>query len=142
MVNTSDGATHTLYDQTWTAGVWSDGVNHANTSLSAIAPAIVATSGASDLLVVYVASDTKLMAMTRAAGTWSAPAIVDANAFTNDPPALAAMSNGRAVLAYRGSDGKAYASTYDPSGAAPWSAPVSFSGGATLASVPSVATGV
>jgi hypothetical protein len=148
MVNTSDGVTHTLYDQSWTvSGGWGDGVNHANTSLAVIAPAMVALAGgASDLLVVYVDAGAKLGALVRDATqkTWSAPVTIDPSALSNDPPALAPLSNGRAALVYRGQNGQPYFSTFDPARAVAWSAPAALvpSGNPTLASPPSIATGV
>ena len=148
IANVSDGTTHTLYDQTWSvASGWGDGVNHPSTALSAIAPAMIAMNGGtSDLLVVYANDATKLTATLRdaSAKTWSAPVILDVNAFTNDPPALAPMSNGRAVLVYRGADNLPYVTTFDPARATPWSPPVALVAGTNpiLATPPSIASGV
>ncbi len=138
-----------LYTQSWTpAAGWSDGAAVGTATLYAnAAPALVALGGATnDLLVVYVASDTKLYAAVRAAATkvWSAPGLVDATAFTHDEVRAAATGTDRAVVVYRGTDQKPYATTYDASRGAPWSVPAPIAGVANPAvlSVPSVSSGV
>src|SRR5207245_10380967 len=119
---------------------------HASTSLAAVAPAMVAlgAGSASDLLVVYVDASKQLYGMGRDSvrGAWSA-APNSATAFSNDAPALAPMTNGRAMLVYRGQNGLPYFSVFDPSRGLPWSvpAPLVAASNPAIASPPSVASG-
>jgi hypothetical protein len=85
-------------------------------------------------------------AAVRSASTkaWSAPAAIDVAATTKDGVRIAALPGGRAVVGFRGADGKPYASTYDAARATPWSSPAPLGGVANPAvlSVPAVAPGV
>jgi hypothetical protein len=145
IANAGSSTPHVLYDQAWsTTSGWASGSAHAGTSLNAIAPAMVAlTGGTSDLLVVYVDTTGTLQATSRATGTWSAPTPLSVASATADPPALAAMSGGRAVLVYRGGDAHPYYATFDPARATPWSTPAALvTPSPTIVSAPSVAAGV
>lgn len=114
-----------LYDQTRTGGVWQGAHGHGLGNVVVVTPQITALNGGSvDLLVVFVnKSDSKLLFTTRSAGTWSASVLVDQNTFSADPISLVALPGGKAVLAFRGLDGKIYASRYNPNGAPVWSLP-------------------
>ena len=101
------------------------------------------SGGASDLLAVYLReSDYKVMAVVRTNGTWSAPALVDPNAFSNDPVAAIGLPNGKALVVFRGSDKKPYFSTFD--GTSTWTAAAALLGATNplIESVPSIAPGV
>jgi len=94
------------------------------------------------LLAAYLRlNDYKVMAVARTAGTWGTPMQIDANAYSNDPVALGALPGGKAIVVFRGSDGKPYFSTWD--GATTWTAPAPVvSNDPAIASVPSIAPGV
>ncbi len=138
-----------LYDQTWN-GAWQAANEHTDANVdNALAPSLVALSGgASDLLAVFVRStngDYHLMFTTRTSGVWSTAAeVYDVSgniAYTSDEVALAPLSNGRAVLLYRGGNLAPYFSIFD--GTSTWSAPAAVvSASTTLSAVPAVATGV
>lgn len=139
-----------LYDQTL-AGTWQAAVQHAGATIQkTIPPAMIAmTGGSAELLAVYARdADYKIMSTARSSGTWSTPALVDANAFlsgsTNEPVALAPLAGGKAVMVYRGTDSKAYFSRFDPAQSPAWTAPAPLVSGTNpaVASLPSVATGV
>ncbi len=141
-----DGNDGFLYTQGW-SGSWSGAVQDGAASVTTVPPAMVALQGGmNDLLVVFNhQADFKLYATARNASTmaWSAPALIDANAFTNDPVALAPISNGRAVMVYRGTNQVPYTSVFDPSMAAPWSTPAPLVASMpTVNPIPSVAPGV
>lgn len=110
------------------------------------APALLATGGATaDLLAVHIDRDTRLLTSTTRAVTTKALTVhgpVGAGVTSDEEVFLAKAGPTRAVLTFRGQDGKGYAALADLSGAAPaWSAPVALSS-STLASVPRVAPGV
>ncbi len=139
------------YAQTCTIGAgWDDGVAlGAAVALASTPMSVVALGGggASDLLAVYVdgegsgsGNNLHLFFVTRSAAqkTWSAPAMVNANAFTQGAPALTAMSGGRALLAWLGQSGGIYASVLD---AGVWSTPAAITS-ATPSSTPALAPGV
>jgi hypothetical protein len=135
-----------LYVQSYT-GSWAAAVQVAGGALvNTIAPTLVALSGgAADLMVVFARSgDYKIMSATRSGGSWSTPALLDTNAFTNEPVALAALPGGRVVLVYRGSDMLPYWSLYTPGASPAWTAPLPLVTGTNpvVLSVPSVARGV
>ncbi len=128
-----------LYDRTY-SGSWQ--AAHAQTGTAvdkSLPPTVVRMDGGSaELLVAYVRpSDFKIMSVTRTNGVWSTPAMIDVNAYTTEPIALAPMGSGRALLAYRGSDLKGYFSIWDGS---KWSAAAPV--GANVESTPAVAHGV
>ena len=131
-----------LYDRTFD-GAWQAPHGQTGTAVDkTLPPAMVAmTGGTSELLAVYLrVTDFKIMSVTRTSGTWAAPVLLDVNAYANEPLALAPMSGGRALLAYRGSDGKGYFSVYDPSKNPVWTLPAPI--GASVESTPAVAPGV
>ena len=114
-----------LYDQTRTGGVWQGAHGHSLGNVVTVTPQVIALNGGfADLLIVFVnKSDSKLLFTTRSAGIWSASVQVDQNTFSADPVGLVALPGGKAALAFRGLDGKIYASRYDPNGAPVWSLP-------------------
>ena len=110
------------------------------------APALLATGGATaDLLTVHIDRATRLLTSTTRAATTKAVTVhgpVGTGVTSDEEVFLAKAGPTRAVLTFRGQDGKGYAALADLSGATPaWSAPVALSSG-TLASVPRVAAGV
>jgi hypothetical protein len=140
------GSDGNLYVQSLTGSAWAGAVQVAGGALqNTIAPTIVAlTGGSADLMIVYArVSDYKIMSTVRSGGTWSTPALLETNAFTNEPVALAGLPGGKAVLVYRGSDMKPYFSAYAPQAMPPWTAPAPLvaSANPVVLSVPSVAPG-
>lgn len=141
------GSDGNLYAQSHTASTWAAAVQVAGGALqNTIAPTIVAlTGGTADSMVVYArVGDYKIMSTVRSGGNWSTPALLETNAYTNEPMALAALPGGKAALVYRGSDMKPYYSVYAPQGMPQWSvpAPLVASANPVVLSVPSVARGV
>jgi hypothetical protein len=139
-----DGQDGSLYDETWSSGAWAPDDEHTATQVGALSPAIVALSGGtSDTLVVYADPAGTLYFTSRSAGTWSAPAVIDVKAFTNSSPSLAPLSDGRAVMAYLGTNQLPYFSVFDPVATPPWTSPAGIgTSGTPLTSPPSIAPGV
>lgn len=135
-----------LYDRDDPGGVWTVAHQQAATSVEKTEPpALVAlTGGSAELLGVYLRqTDFKIMSVTRTSGTWAGPVLLDVNAYANEPVHVAPMSGGRALLAYRGSDGKAYFSVYDPTKSPVWGIPAALGSTAPLVeSAPAIAPGV
>ncbi|NUP09576.1 MAG: hypothetical protein HOW73_26320 [Polyangiaceae bacterium] len=132
------GDNHDLFDQTRTGGTWGAASPHGLANVFTT-PAIVPLDQGPELLVVFNRQDSTIAFTTRTAGVWSSPADLP-DALTTDPVTLAPMAGGRAVAAFRGTNGMAYASVYDPSGAPVWSDPVGIAAAATP-TPPAVATG-
>jgi hypothetical protein len=132
-----------LYHQSRTLGVWKSAAAHEGTD-SELMPALVALDQGAELLLVYIRkSDKKLMFATRKAGAWSAPMVLEANSFSNDPPSVTALPGGEAMVVFRGTDGKPYASRYEPSKSPAWSTPKPIAAvNPSVVSVPSVARGI
>lgn len=128
-------------------GTWVCGTNGGGgVSRCGGAPALLATGGATaDLLAVHVDRATRILTSSTRAATTKTLTVhgpVGAGVTSDEEVFLAKAGPTRAVLTFRGQDGKGYAALVDLSGAAPsWSAPVALSS-STLASVPRVATGV
>jgi hypothetical protein len=124
------------------AGVWQPKVDLAANAPSAnfaISPTIAAMTGGAELVVVYVRSgDKQVMWLSRTAGSWSV-ALPIGGAFTADRVALTGLAGGAALVAFRGTDGKLYASRF---AAGAWSAPIKVAGETLLASTPALARGV
>lgn len=145
LVLVQGGSNSYLYDQSWN-GTWQAAHQQPGAAIQqTIPPSIVALSGgASELLAAYLrVGDYKVMTVDRKGGTWNAtPMLVDVNAFSNDPVALAPLPGGKALLVFRGSDKKPYFSTWD--GASTWTAPAPVVGQANpvITSAPSAAPGV
>jgi hypothetical protein len=137
------GSDNNLYDQIWTGGVWKSATQHTVPVQNTISPTLI-TLSTGDLLGVYMRqNDYKLMWTTRTGTTWSTPALIDTNAFANDPVAMVALANGRALLVYRGSNQQPYFSAFDPLKNPQWTVPAALLGtNPTITSVPSVAAGV
>jgi hypothetical protein len=109
-------------------------------------PAMATMNGGSkDLLMVYTGSDLALHSVTRDASNkaWNTPVLVDDSAQPSDSPAVAPMSNGRAMVVWKASNGQAFWSLYDPTLAAPWSAPAELVLGANpmVTGTPAIAEG-
>ncbi len=138
------GSDSYLYDQTW-SGSWAAAHQQGGAAIQNTLPPTIASlsGGASELLAAYLReTDYKVMAALRTSGTWGTPALVDANAYSNDPVAVSALPNGKALVVFRGSDKKPYFSTWD--GASTWSAPAAVvaTNNPLVESVPSIAPGV
>lgn len=105
------GSDSYLYDQTWN-GSWQAAHQQGGAAIeNTLPPTIIAlTGGASELLAVYLReSDYKVMATPRTSGTWNATAaLIDTNAFSNDPVAACALAGGKALVVFRGSNKQAY----------------------------------
>jgi hypothetical protein len=149
LVAVQSGSNGVVYDQAWT-GSWQAATALAGSSVvSSLSPAITAMNGGTaELMEVFVhagdAGSYYLEYSTRTTGTWSAPATVYAQgttiAYAGTTPALAALPNGGAILAWQGSSpAYPYVSTYSAAGG--WTAPVAASTD-TLLSPPAVAPGV
>lgn len=98
------------------------------------------TSGP-ELLLVHVRSpDKQVMWLSRTGGAWTTPAAAIPDAFTDERVALVALPGGAAMLAFRGTDSKLYASRYE---AGVWSAPAGIANpNVTLIAPPSLARGI
>ncbi len=110
--------TNVLSAQDRLAGVWASSTSVTGVIDFAVPPTLVALTTGPELMVVWMES-TQIKFATRTTSTWSAPADIT-NGFTSDPVALAALPGGDAVLAFRGTDGKAYTALYT---AGVWSSP-------------------
>ena len=144
LVAVQAGSDSYLYDQTW-SGSWQAAHQQGSAAVqNTIPPSIVALSGgASELLAAYLrVTDYKVMAVARTSGTWGTPMLIDTNAYSNDPLAVAALPGGKALIVFRGSDDKPYFTAWD--GASTWTAPAAVlaTGNPTVASTPSIAPGV
>jgi hypothetical protein len=137
------GSNGDLYDETRSNDIWQAASGHALGDVVGGAPAIAALTQGAELMIEYQRkSDSKLFWTTRSAGVWTVPLEI-ANAMSSDPPALAPLSDGGAVTAFRGLDGKIYAARYTPQNAIPWSAPVPISNpNFAIAASPALARGV
>ncbi|MBI4701207.1 MAG: hypothetical protein HY744_08625, partial [Deltaproteobacteria bacterium] len=131
-----------LYEQVRSAGAWKPAAA-TGAALASLKPGLCSLDKGPELLAVYVrSSDKKLAWLARTAGTWSQAKDVEANTYSGDPLALAALSGGRAVLTFRGLDGKIYASVYDPGKNPPWAQPAAVaSPNPAIKSGPSLAPG-
>jgi hypothetical protein len=76
--------------------------------------------------------------MTVAGATWTDHGAIDTTLFTNDPVAAAPIAGGKAVLVFRGSDGKSYGSIFNGT---TWSLPAAPLAAGTLGGPPSIAAG-
>jgi hypothetical protein len=110
-----------------------------------VAPALAAPNGGTyDLFTVFVhETDFMLYWSGRSNGTWSTPALINSNAYTSYPVALAPLPNGQFVLVYEGSNEEPYFSLFSPTASTPWTAPALLVGsGPTVSAPPAVAPGV
>lgn len=92
-------------------GAWQGSAKVASGAAFGLGPVMVALSSGPELVMAWARADNQLIAATRSGGVWSAPMTIT-NASTMDRPALAALPNGAAVLAFRGTDGKLYTSNF------------------------------
>jgi hypothetical protein len=100
-------------------GTWQSPSGLYNDTNITVSPTIVAMTQGPELMVAFVrGSDNAIVTITRTGGTWASSVVVS-NATTQSRPALAALTNGNAILAFRGTDTNLYYSVYS-SGA--WSA--------------------
>jgi hypothetical protein len=129
-----------LFAQTWSGTSWGAAQTLDSTNVTSLSPTVtgIAPTG-SAALVVYVSS-TQIFYVKLAGGTWSAPTAIT-NAFTSDPVAVTAATDGGAVLAFRGTDGNLYDAVYDGTA---WSAVSAFSASSSVAvdAEPALAHGV
>jgi len=136
------GSDGDLYDQRRSGGVWQTGSAHGLGDVVALTPAIV-TLDSNQLLVVYVHEVTQAVTFTIGTGSVWSTATAIADALTVDPVALTALPGGKAMAAFRGTDGQAYAMTFDVAPTPIWSAPLPIaSPNPTTPSTPAVAPGV
>ena len=108
------------------SGAWGAPLPVAGADAFSQAPAMVAMDGGTkDLLLVYVGTDLLLHFTVREASTkvWGAASLVDSAASPSDAPELAQMPNGRAMLVFKGTDGHAFFTVFDPTKPKPWSIP-------------------
>jgi hypothetical protein len=112
-------------------------VDMASTSPAA---AVAAPSSGPELVVAYVAQGTsQIYTAYRTATGWSMPTLLT-NGLTNDPIALAPVTGGGAVMAYRGTDMMLYTAFFTGT---TWALPAAaFSPNVTVDAAPSVAAGV
>ena len=135
-----------LYAQTLD-GTWQAAVDTGARAEKTVPPRVVAMNGGTaELMAVFVTpGQFKLTSVTRTGGTWSFNTLmVDPNAYTSEPFTLAALGGGRAILAWRGADGRGYTSRYTPATSS-WSAPAAVSATTTapsVASAPAVIAGI
>jgi hypothetical protein len=104
------------------AGTWSARIDIAGPESFTVPPSIISLSAGPELMTVFVTQGSQMMFVTRTAGVWSTPTAI-ANALTNDRVAVAPLSNGGAIAAFRGTDNNLYWSTYS---AGAWSTVAAF----------------
>jgi len=121
------------------AGAWGEELSLAGDPDYGITPAIVAPTADAELAVVYVRKDHLLVSRVRVKGKWATAQTI-ANAYTKQPPALAALAKGHLLTAFRGLDGKIYTSRRQ-SGA--WTAPAAVGNPAfTTTTSPALSAGI
>ena len=132
-----------LYDQTRTSGSWLAPHAHLLGDTVEGTPTIVRLDQGAELLMVFQRKPSDAVSfVTRTGGTWSASADLP-DTLTNEPVALAPLSGGRAVAAFRGTNAQIYSMIYDPSNAPVWSDPLPLaSPNPTTATPPALAAGV
>ncbi|MBL8611800.1 MAG: hypothetical protein JNL38_30935 [Myxococcales bacterium] len=151
VVNGGD-AQGALYAQSFTGGAWGAAVAVGGTAVCGRvdcggAPSVVATAGANDLLAIHIDKDTtNLVASVRSAAgkAWTSQGPirpVAPIATTAEAPSLALATATRAVVVFRGTDQKAYASLGDlTQSPIAWSAPQALGSG-TVTTPPVVTRG-
>jgi hypothetical protein len=130
-----------LFDQTRSAGNWSAAFAHQLGNVTSGTPAVLPLATVGDVLVVFRwKADSSLRSTTRKGGAWSVPVVIP-NALSNDPPALARLPGGSALLAFRGTDGKLYGSSWNGT---VWAQAAAVLGASnpTLKSAPSLSRGL
>ena len=136
------GTVNALYGSDLVSGVWQATANIAAGPSYAPGqhPAVTAPSSGPQLVAAYVAEGMQqIYTAYRTATGWST-AVLLTNGLTNDPVALAPVTGGGAVMAYRGTDNNLYTSFFSGT---TWSVPVAaFSSAVTLTALPSVARGI
>jgi hypothetical protein len=118
------------------------GVPVATAQTEALMPALIASPvTGSDAMIVYVhLVDFKISWATRAGATWTDHGKMDDTLFTGAGiwVAAATLAGGKAVIVFQGSNGKAYATTFD---GAKWVVPATNLDPGTLGGLPAVAPG-
>jgi hypothetical protein len=135
-----------LARQTYSGGSWGGPITIPSADAFAQPPAMVPMDGGTkDLLLVYVGADLLLHSTTREQSNkaWNTAILVDSAASPNEPPELAPMPNGRAMLVFKASNNQAYFSVYDPTKTKPWSVPAELVAGKNpvVVNTPSVVEG-
>ena len=108
------GSDHGLYVQIRSGGAWSSAtaIIGAGTYAEAVPPALVATSGKFDLVVLYaeLAGAHSIGFATRDATTklWSTAQIAQATAQTSEPMSAARISPSSVLVTFRGNDQRPY----------------------------------
>jgi hypothetical protein len=133
-----------LYTETLQESTWGPSTEMSAASVGTLAPAMVAMHGGpSEGLIVYTDARGTLHFTSRIAGTWSTPGVINRTAFTNAAPSLLALSGGRAMMTYLGTNQLPYFSVYDPMTTPTWTDPAQIgSTTSTNVSPPSTAAGV
>ena len=148
VVMTMTGDDGTLGRTTYSSNAWSVLGKFTSANAAEAQPSMVALDqgGAKDLLLVYTGSDVLLHFVTRDSAThvWGTPMVVDSAAATAganpSETSLAAMSGGKAMLVWRGTNNAGYYAVWDPTtGFAPPKELVS--GSPELASAPAITRG-
>jgi hypothetical protein len=146
-----EGNDQHLYAQSWTSsGGWQAAVQIGTGTLATNTPpalVVLTGGGTDDLLAVYDAppdgaTEQHIFYAVRTASSkaWSTPAQISATVFSPNPPVLAPLSNGRALLGWRGGNQQAYTAEYDPTPTPGWTAATGI-GASTVAVPPSLAAG-
>ncbi len=134
-----------LYDEIYASGGWQPGHLQTGVQLETIPTTTMAMNGGtSDAMIAFLRlGDFKISYVTRVASAWSSAKILDTTAYANDRLGLAPLPGGRAVLVYRGSDGKPYFSVYDATAVPEWTLPAPLVAGTNpqIAGVPAIAPG-
>ncbi|HHH10536.1 MAG TPA: hypothetical protein ENK23_00460 [Sorangium sp.] len=136
-----------LYTQARNNGSWAAAVAlpGAHAQLS---PALVVPTAGPELFLVWVnhqqnqMDDKKLFWATRTGGVWSPPAKISDNVFTDNAISAAALPNGDIIVAYRGTDTKAYSVYYSAGNNPPWAAAIPVAANSAIVGIPSVTAGI
>ena len=137
------GTVNHLYGTDLVTGAWQVSKDLApNPSVSASErPAVAALASGPELVTVFIEQGTSQLAWaSRTAGTWSVPAALT-NGLSNDPVALAPLAGSGAVLAFKGTDGTLYTSTFSGTAWTP-PAPAFATNNPSIAATPALATGI
>jgi len=137
------GADGVFYDQSRAGGAWSSASSHPIAGKAApLTPAIAALDSGPELVAVFAAESGDLQWLSRASGTWTNPLPIG-GAPALDPPRLAPLPGGGAILAYRGTDQRLYTARLSAGDAPAWTTPAAGAGAANpfLLSSPAIARG-
>ena len=101
-------------------------------------PSLVAPTSGPSMLMVWLASVGSQYRFSTYSGAVWAPAANITNALSFDPAALLPLAGGEVLMAFRGTDGKAYVASYL---AGSWGLPSLVAGGVTIVGPPALAKG-